>query len=129
MESSNFLYYRQMMKIKSKHIANPSLYAHLYTISSYEEPEKPFKPQKVVYAPDLFSTLNQNNYTIQKINPHAFKIVRRKQRIANLTKLKDYNFFNPPVQRGSPLHSERKFASRSIDADAKRIRNYLSSSQ
>jgi hypothetical protein len=94
-----------MMKIKNKHITNPSLYAQLYTIPSYEEPQKPVKLQKIFYSPDLLSTLNQNNYVIQKINPHAFKIVKRKQKIANLTKLKDYNFFNQSTGKASPLYS------------------------
>jgi hypothetical protein len=35
MENTNFLYYRQMMKIKNKHIANPSLYAQLYHLPTY----------------------------------------------------------------------------------------------
>ena len=94
-----------MMKIKNKHIANPSLYSQLYTIPSYEEPQKSVKLQKLFYSPDLLSTLNQNNYVIQKINPHAFKIVKRKQKIANLTKLKDHNFFNEQAPKATPFFS------------------------
>ncbi len=105
MENSNFLYYRQMMKIKNKHIKNPSLYEQLYTLPSYEEPSRPVKVQKL-YPPNLFSTLNQNNYIIQKINPHAFKIVKRKQKITALSNAKNNNLLNMmAIQSGNSLNS------------------------
>jgi len=35
MENKNFIYYRQMMKIKHNHIKNPSLYSQLYELPAY----------------------------------------------------------------------------------------------
>lgn len=87
MENSNFLYYRQMMKIKSKHITNPSLYSQLYTIPSHEEPQKSYRLQKG-HRPDLLATFSHNDYVVQKINNHAFKIVKRKQRSVTATNIK-----------------------------------------
>ncbi len=80
MESNNFLYYRQMMKIKNKHVKNPSLYSQLYEPQKYDSPSPTLK-SKQQYSPDFLTTLNQSNYAIQKLNTHAFKIVKRKQKI------------------------------------------------
>ena len=61
-----------MIRIKDRHIKNRSLYEQLYEAP----PVRQTLSSATSRSKDLFMSMNSPNYSIQKINTHAFKIIK-----------------------------------------------------